>query len=365
MARESSLDDLELYLLEVMEGRRRGLGPELLRAVATAGSWLFAAGAGLRRTLYARGILKRHRAPLPVISVGNLTVGGAGKTPFAAYLAGGLAARNRPVALVARGYRSGGGPDRINDEMEMLGRQAPGLIRVANPNRLAACLRAAERGAEVAVLDDGFQHLALHRDLDILLFDAARPFGSGRLLPRGTLREPPECAARADLAVFTRVDQAGLGPVGELRTWLGRLRPGLPIVECCFRPSGLRALTESAGSDGPAEALQGRAVGAFAALADPVPFGRTLRGLGARVVYSRRFRDHHRYTAGNLAAIAAEAAEAGAQMLVTTEKDAVKLESLSEPSLPLHCLSIETEICDGEDLLWAEVSRAMSEFKPD
>ncbi len=361
MAQEHTLDDLELFLLEVMEDRHRGLGPDVLRALATGASWLFAGGAHLRLWLYEQGVLKRRRAPLPVISVGNLTAGGTGKTPFVSYLARGLSGQDHKPAILARGYRasSKGG---ANDELLMLSRQCPELLTVPNPNRLAGCMRAREEGADVALLDDGFQHLALKRDLDILLVDATRPFGNGQLLPRGTLREPADHAARADIVVLTRVDLAGLGAVGELRTWLSRLKPGVPIIECSFQARQLRPLTED-GETLAAEDLSGKRVGAFAALAAPRGFGRTLRAQGATVAYSRRFRDHHLYTAADLATVVAEAGAAGAEILVTTEKDAVKLEELPAPEIPLYCLTIEAEVEGGEDFLWAEVGRAISNFK--
>lgn len=360
MARESTLEDLELFLLEVMEDRRRGPGPDVLRALATGASWFFAGGAHLRIWLYEHGVIKRRRGPLPVISVGNLTAGGTGKTPFVSYIARGLSSQNHKPAILARGYRART-KGTANDELLMLSRQLPDLLTVANPNRLSGCMRAREEGADVALLDDGFQHLALERDLDILLVDATRPFGNGYLLPRGTLREPADHARRADIVVLTRVDLAGLGPVGELRTWLGRLKPGVPVIECSFRPRQLRPLTDR-GEAIPAEELSGRRVAAFAALASPRGFGRTLRAQGATVVYSRRFRDHHNYSAADLAAVVGEAGAAGAEMLVTTEKDAVKLEELPAPDLPLYYLTIETEVENGEDFLWAEVGRAVSSF---
>lgn len=362
MARELSLDDLELYLLSVMEDRQHGLMASTLRGVATMASWPFAGAAALRRRLYLRGTLRRRRAPLPVISVGNLVVGGAGKTPFSSYLIRGLSRQGRQVAVIARGYRSGKS-DAVNDELVMLARQAPDVLTVATPNRLAGCRRAAEAGAEVAVLDDGFQHIPLMRDLDILLLDATRPFGNGRLLPRGTLREPPRCAKRADVAVLTRVDMASRGQVGELRTWLGRLQRGIPIAECCYRPADLKPVMLGGPEPLPVDSLNGRRIGAFAGLADPRSFGRLLRALGAVVVYSRRFRDHYRYTGADLAAVSAEAREAGAEILVTTEKDSVKLDRLNQPEMPLYYLPIEIEMREGEDQLWAAVGHAIANFK--
>jgi tetraacyldisaccharide 4'-kinase len=361
MPAEPGLDDLELYLLEVMEGRRRGFLPEILRILAAGAAGLYGLGVRLRLALYARGLLRRRRAPLPVISVGNLTVGGTGKTPFVAYLAKGLIRQGHRPAVLARGYRAAQSTG-LNDEMEMLSRQCPEALLTVGPNRLAGSHRASKGGADVAVLDDGFQHVALERDLDILLIDATRPFGNGRLVPRGQLREPPENASRADAVVLTRVDLAKVEQLGELRTWLGRIRPGMPLIECAFRPRQLRGLTEAVPESLAPEALSGRRVAAFAALAEPRSFGRTLRTLGAEVVYSRRFPDHHRYAPSDLVEVAAGAAAARADLLITTEKDAVKLEDLPAPDLPLHCLTIEAELERGEDLLWAEIGRALSSF---
>ena len=361
MAREYALEDLELYLLSVIEDRRQGLVASGLRAVAAAASWPFAGVAALRRSLYLHNRLKRRRAPLPVISVGNLVMGGAGKTPFSSYLLKGLARQGRQVAVIARGYRSGKS-DAVNDELVMLGRQVPDALTLATPNRLAGCRKAAELGAEVAVLDDGFQHIPLRRDLDILLLDATKPFGNGRLLPRGTLREPPECAKRAHVAVLTRTDLASRAQVGELRTWLGRLKREIAVAESCFRPATLRAVATGSAPAMEPEALSGRRIGAFAGLANPRSFGRLLRDLGATVVYARRFRDHHRYTGQDLADVVEEARAAGAEMLVTTEKDAVKLERLGAPELPLYYLPIEVEVREGEDELWAAVGRAIARF---
>lgn len=361
--KDYSLAEVELRLLEAMEGRGGGAWHDLLRLAALAASRVFGLAVATRNALYDRGLLQSARSPLPVISVGNLTVGGTGKTPFVGYLASSLQRQGHRPAILARGYRAGG-KSGVNDEMEMLLRQCPEVLTIPDPRRLAGSIRAIEAGADVALLDDGFQHRQLDRDLDILLIDATRPFGNGHLLPRGPLREPPAGAARAGLVVLTRTDLAGLGPVGELRTWLGRLRPGMPLVECSFQPRHLRPLTGTAsGAPLPAESVSGRLVGAFAGLASPDGFGRTLRALGARLVYSRRFPDHHSYTPADLQAVAAEAASAGAEMIVTTEKDAVKIEAMPAPEVPMHCLTIETTVEKGEDVLWAAVGRALARHR--
>jgi tetraacyldisaccharide 4'-kinase len=366
VAGPKSLDSLELYLLEVMNDTRKGIWPELLRGIAYGASLAYSIIVRTRLALYARGIFKTRKAPIPVISVGNLTVGGTGKTPFVTYLVRGLAGpdhRHRP-AVLARGYRSG--PSGKNDEMEMIEQSCSNTITVGNPNRLAGALTAHEKGADLAVLDDGFQHIALQRDLDILLIDATRPFGNGHLLPRGLLREPTENSRRADIVVLTRVDLAGLEQVGELRTWLNRLKPGIPVIESSFQPQELKALAENQNSkfSTPAE-LDGVRVAAFAGLANPNGFGQTLRSLGAKVVFSRRFPDHHHYSAADIETVVAESGAAGAEVLITTEKDAVKLNDLPAPDLPLYCLTIKTCIERGEELLWSEISKAVRNFKSD
>lgn len=315
---------------------RRGGALELLRAPAL----LFAGIARARNALHGRGLLPRARLSASVVSVGNLTVGGTGKTPCVAFLARALERRGRRVGLLSRGYGRARGAE-VNDEGELLSRLLPGVPHVQDRDRVAGGLELERRGCDAILLDDGFQHRRLARDLDLVLIDATRPWGlasvDGRpalraVLPRGLLREPPSGLARADALVLTRADQATSAELAALEQELASLAPGRAILRAAHRPTGLRAVP---GGEGrlPLEALAGRPVTLLSAIGNPAGFERAARELGADVRAVRRFPDHHRFAAGELAGAAAD----GTDLLVTA-KDAVKLEPLGVP-----CLVFEVE----------------------
>jgi len=359
MALELPLPErLSLYLLEVIAHRRRGAGAALVRGFLSLAELGYRAGVALREWAYAGDEERVRRASIPVLSVGNLTAGGTGKTPFSMYLAARLAAEKRAPAVAQRGYgaeRAG----KLNDEGRMIERALPGVPVVADRDRLRAVERAAELGARVAVLDDGFQHRALARDLDIVLLDARAPFSNGRLLPRGLLRERPEALARAGAVVLNHADRVSEDTLALARADVRCLAPEAALALARLAPASVRRLDEEGG--GPPEALAGRRVGAFAGLADPSAFGEDLRRLGARVVFARRLGDHHRYRAGELAMLANEAAAAGADVLVTTEKDAAKLDVAGsrEAAIPVRVLASEIRLVEGETALWEAIEDAI------
>jgi tetraacyldisaccharide 4'-kinase len=280
--------------------------PPLWSLPLEAAALLYRAGAALDRRL-----ARPRKAELPVISVGNLTVGGAGKTPVVLAIAARLLALGRKPAVLSRGYgrRSSapllvepdGSARDFGDEPLLLSRR--GLTVWVGPHRARLATLAAERGADVLILDDGLQHHALARDLDVVVADASNPFGNGRLLPRGPLREPVSALRRVrrGLLWLTRCDLPSHPRLGELPRW--------PKVESAFAP---------------AAELRGKRVFLFAGIARPGSFEATLRGLGAEIAGARWFRDHHFYTARDLSALRREA---GPSMLVTTEKDFVRLEA--------------------------------------
>jgi len=333
---------MRAYYLSVISGRRRGPGAALLRGILRAGSWIYAVLHWGRRFLYSAGILRAVRLPCPVISVGNITCGGTGKTPFVEFLARWFARKNFRVAVLARGY--GRLEDPRRDDEDLLSEMAlENVVRLAGADRTALAHRAlSEFGAEVVILDDGFQHYRLHRTLDLVLVDATDPFAGGRLLPRGLLREPPAALRRADLVILTRVDQAEPGTLEALRRELGA------PVEAIHRPVAVRHLASRKvfGLDW----LRDRPVHAFCGVGNPESFRRTLQAAGARVVMFRSFPDHHRYTPSDRRRLDAEAREFMAEALVTTEKDAAGLDP-SEFTLPLAALRVEFEIVRGEEIL--------------
>jgi tetraacyldisaccharide 4'-kinase len=323
------------------EGRRGPLGIAL-----TPVAWAYRAGLAVREAAYTRGLLARGRLSCPVVSVGNLTVGGTGKTPAVELVARWLADDGRRVAVVSRGYGrrpgapvelvSDGGdprlpPERAGDEPFLLARRLPGVAVVVGADRLAAGRWAvAQLRPDVVLLDDGFQQRRLLKDVEIVCLDACAPWGPGGLFPRGTLRERPSALARAHLVILTRgaarADLAGL--LAEIRQRAGPV----PCLAADYAVEGLEDL--GSGSLHSVAALEGRAVLAFAGIAAPERLVDTLAAQGAVVRDLVAFPDHHSYGARDLQALARRARAVGAHLLVTTEKDAVRLRAPGAPGAP-------------------------------
>ena len=311
-----------------------------------------------RRALYSSGIRRSNSLPRPVVSVGNLAVGGTGKTPHVLFLADWLVRLGMRIAILSRGYgrRSRGvvwasgrnGPpataENVGDEPALLAASLPGTPVVVGESRFAAgleCLRV--RDADLFLLDDGFQHLSLHRDFDLLLVDGREGLGNGRTLPFGPLREPPDHAAYADALVLTRCTEPGR---------LDRVRrevpfpPGRPVAASRMVPAGL---FDRDGRETPLPD-PGEEVAAFAGLARNRQFSETLADAGFRVRSFRGFGDHHWYTAGDLARIREDAM---GLPVVTTEKDMIRLPR--EIPFPVRALRIRVEFLSG----WEELSRLL------
>jgi tetraacyldisaccharide 4'-kinase len=310
-------------------------------------SLAYAAGARIHRALARPG-----KARIPVISVGNLTVGGAGKTPVTLFLARELVRLGKKPAVLSRGYgRNSRAPLRVTpatdprlsgDEPLLLARH--GLDVWVGADRAALADVAASADADVLVLDDGLQHHRLARDLDVVVVDAAAPFGNGWLLPRGPLREQPSSLARVShgLLWLTRADAPRSAALRRLPDW--------PTVESVLRPA-IEATDAAAHSAGGAD-LRGQRVFLFAGIARPQRFEATLRALGAVVVGTRWFRDHHWYTDSEIARLRSAARDA---LLLTTEKDLVRLR---DPS-GIHALRVELQITAGRPALQAALTQVL------
>jgi tetraacyldisaccharide 4'-kinase len=304
----------------------------LLRAAlapVSALAALYALGASAHRGAYRAGLRTRQRLPCRVVSVGSLAAGGAGKTPLAAWLAATLHARGRRVAIASRGYGRADRGTRVvsdgvtvlcdaaeaGDEPLLLAAEAAGVPVVVGRDRGLAGRLAIERfGTDLLILDDGFQHHRLARDLDLVVLDGALGFGNGAVLPRGPLREPPGALAAAGAIV---VMDGPLSAAGEAR--IAALAPHAARFAARRVPHSVRRLGGE-GTDRP-DVLRGRAVGLLAGIARPAGFRTTLEALGARVAAERTFPDHHAFAPSDLAGLAREA-----PVWVTTEKDAVKLD---------------------------------------
>jgi tetraacyldisaccharide 4'-kinase len=306
----------------------------------------------LRADWYASGRLAAEALPRPTISVGNLTFGGTGKTPFVAFLARRMRFEGWRPAVLSRGYgrrsrgvvvvSEGAGPlvgaEQGGDEPVALASAEPGVVIVVGERRSEAARRAAELGADLFLLDDGFQHLAVRRDANLLLLDAADAFGGGRLPPGGRLREPVAAVRRADAFVFTRVDRAS--PARAVLETLSRLAPRVPIFHARIRAAGL---FDENGGPIAAESVAPRRLLAVCGVAHPESFSATLAELGLSPEERLDFRDHQRYGTRQLARIHAAAERSGASLLATTEKDSVKLAGRTGLPIVVVRLGVEVE----------------------
>lgn len=349
------------WYLQVISGEGRGLSAMVARGLLSAAEWVYRRVVVHRNRRYDRHERLTTWLERPVISVGNITTGGVGKTPMAVWLAQRLIEMGRRPAIVCRGYKAPGGD--VNEEMQMVSRQVPRAVCIANPHRIAAAEFAiAEQAANVVLMDDGFQHRALGRLLDIVLVDATCPFGYGRVLPRGLLREPIEGLARADLIAVTRCDQVAPGELAGLVERISRVAPGTPVVRCVHRVTAVTDL-EGHQSDTPMT-LSGRAV-CFAAVGNPRAFAESCRQIGYEVVGRVWWPDHHHYGVADAREVMSLAGRAGADVLLTTAKDGIKLVHLPvEWSPPVRVVRVDIAFLDdGATIMLGAVKVALETFE--
>jgi len=345
---------IERYYREVAEGKRRGVPELLLLVLLYPFSLLYGLILRLRAYGYATGMMRSFRLPVPVISVGNLTVGGTGKTPTVAMLARRLIDRGMRVVVLSRGYGGSSvatacvvsdgtrlllSAEEAGDEPYLLASSIPGLIVVIGADRHQAGLFAIERFApDVVLLDDGFQHLRLKRDLDILLLDCRHPFGNGLSLPAGLLREPRSAASRCDLVIHTRCSQnEAIHPIA-----------GKPSCRASHRLIGAAPLDGCAVV--PFSSLRGKRGVAFAGIADPEAFFSGLREEGLSIAATLPLSDHCRYGEGEVEAICRLREDAGADFLITTAKDGTKLVPRLERLGTVYVALLELVLLDPEPL---------------
>jgi tetraacyldisaccharide 4'-kinase len=331
-------------------------------------SILYDAVTRTRLSLYRRGTFHTTKLDRPVISIGNITTGGTGKTPLVEWVARTIAAHGKKVCILTRGYgrkdphlqvivSDGYGvlasPAEAGDEPYLLATKLAGKAAViSSADRIAAGQEAIKDfGTECFVLDDGFQHLRLARDLNVVTIDATNPWGGGSLLPYGRLREKPEGLSRADCVVITRCDQ--VDSVDALRAEILNFTGEGPIFESEMRPVRVSSLRI------PSETLAAPArVAAFCAVGNPYSFFENLRRLGFELAMQKSFPDHHAYSQDEIDSLTQEAKDTGATSLITTAKDAVKLRALSF-SIPCYVLDIEISI-ENEDTLTRLIVEAIN-----
>jgi tetraacyldisaccharide 4'-kinase len=346
---------LERFGLRVMSGEARGVAPALLRGAMALAEPFYAGAMIVRNRWYDAGVLKSHPLPRPVVSVGNLTAGGTGKTPVVRWLAEQLIARGKRPAVLLRGYGKPGAT--FSDEQQLLQSYLDGVPVVANPDRRAGAVRALEQQpqADVILLDDAFQHRRVRRDVDLVLISATDPFGFGHVHPRGLLREPMRGLARAHAIILTRCDAVGPDELKRIEGVVQSIVDSdVPVVHTTHEMIGLRraSTAASAAVDEPISSLGGRRFFSFSGIGSPGSFYDQLVRAGGEPVGSRAFPDHHEYAESDVAALSHDAAAAGAELLLTTEKDWVKLSRLPaarECVLPIMRVEVRIRFVVPED----------------
>lgn len=357
----------------MISGQKAGLGAALLRLLLGVAAAGYSIAVRLRNFLYSKGWLKTHRVNAVVLSIGNITVGGTGKTPLVIWLCKQIISDSRfqisnsQCAILTRGYKASQDSrpktqdsrqktQDYRDELAILIERCPEVKVIVNPDRVGGAVEAINKfGAKVLIMDDGFQHRRLERDLDIVAIDATRPFGYGKMLPAGLLREPVSSLKRADAVVITRCDQITKNELSELEKKLRTTNSDMIIARSIHAPAYVKSTDNKEIS---LEYLKGKKIFAFCGIGNPDAFLNTIKQLGANLVSSKVYNDHHHYTNNCLTDIYEQAGALKADLILTTQKDWTKILSdfriqISdfESSLPLAYIGIEIKFLSGEDKL--------------
>ncbi len=363
------------YYLSILSGHKNDLISAPIRFLLSSFSLLYLIVLQIRRALYSNRIVKSHRLSVKVISVGNITTGGTGKTPLVEFLAHYLTSQDKKIAILSRGYGDQTaavlakeplsrdctieGTLNVNDEYLLLRDNLDNIPVLLGRDRIVNGQKAIrDYGAECLILDDGFQHIKLKRDLDIVVIDALNPFSGEHLIPRGTLREPLKGLERADLVVLSHCDQV---PESDLRAIYSKLqdfKPPTPICESNHQPVYLESLLDKRRVE--TSWLSKKRVYGLCAIGNPQSFANTLKELGADVVQFRTFLDHHAYTQVELDDTITEAKSLHVDAIVVTQKDAVKMKRLTFQDVSIMSLVIKIRLTKGASFLDEAISNLLN-----
>ena len=343
------------FFYKLVSGHNKGILTALLKILLTAAAKVYKVIIELRNLFYDKHVFKIHHHDVTVISVGNITLGGTGKTPLVVWLCNFLHEQNMPCAVLTRGYKTTHNSklktQHFIDEPAILAESCPHVKVIVNPNRVLGAAEAiAKFGAKVLIMDDGFQHRRLARNLDIVTIDATRPFGYGKIFPAGLLREPVNSLKRADAVVITRCDQITASKLDQIHNKLRVINPDLIIAKSVH--AVMNAKTPE-NKDFGIEHLNGKKVFGFCGIGNPNAFMNTLKTLGAELAGSKIYNDHHQYTDACLADIYQQARLIEAEIILTTHKDWTKIKYLTpdQKDIILAYLGIEINFLAGEDKL--------------
>jgi tetraacyldisaccharide 4'-kinase len=345
------VNGVKVYMLSLMKNKRGGVFAFFIKGILRVLSWVYALAVKIVDYGYASGVRRRHKVSAPVISVGNITLGGTGKTPFTIMLANYFCEAGKKPAVLIRGYGS--------DEKKMLRDELPDVPIFVGQDRVRSAGRAIADGRDILLLDDGFQHRRIMRDLDILMLDGGSLLDEMFLFPRGTLREPLTSLERADILVISKADKLDKGQKEEVIRKLNIVAPGKPVITACHKPVFLNDVT---GAVYPVENLGSQNVCIVSGIADPEYFSFLVRKNGATVALKLDYSDHHDYSQKDIDRIHAAAGGGDIDSIVTTKKDYVKMRllDLSRIEEKLFILDIEMEIIEGKEALVGRLNSIVS-----
>lgn len=334
-------------------------GYNLLRSILLFFSFFYRIAVALRNLLFDISIFRKTKVDAAVVSIGNITTGGTGKTPLVAWLCNYFSEKNITIAILTRGYK---GNSDFADEPAMLAKACPKAQIIINPDRVEGAKKAITKyNASFLIMDDGFQHRKLARDIDIVAVDATNPFGGNRLLPAGFLREPLRSLKRADAVVITRINQTQPEKIEEIKKIVSRINPKIVFAAAIHKPICARLIKDKQIT---LDELAGKRLYAFCGIGNPDAFFQTLSELALNIVGKRVYNDHHRYTESDIVEICQDCRYKQAEMIITTQKDWIKaaLLCIEKFDIPIAYLAVELEFIDGQQDIVTLVENAIKKY---